>query len=92
MALMNDDLDGLIARLAAQPLPLRLHGLEAQVQRGLKEPRRPAATRSSWRYGAVGLALVAGLGVGAAAATLRQTPLLAADLSGGSRLAPSSLL
>jgi hypothetical protein len=88
---MNDDLDGLIRRLATQPLPLRLQGLEAQVQRSLERAPRPAAG-PSWRYAAVGLALVAGLGVGATAATLRQTPLLAADLSGGARLAPSSLL
>lgn len=87
---MNDDLDKLIARLAAQPLPLRLQGLEAQVQRSL-EGRRTAAG-PSWRYAAIGVALTAGLGVGATAATLRHEPLLAADLSGGARLAPSSLL
>lgn len=88
---MNHDLDAQLVRLAAQPLPLRLQGLEAQVLRSLERPRR-AATRASWRYAAVGLALVAGMGVGATAATLRHAPLLAADLSAGSRLAPSSLL
>ncbi len=88
---MNDDLDRLFARLAALPLPLRLQGLEVQVQRGLAG--QPLAwTRPSWRYAAVGLALVAGLGVGATAAFLSQAPLLAADLSGGAQLAPSSLL
>jgi hypothetical protein len=88
---MNDDLDRRLAMLAAQPLPLRLKGLEGQVQRGLAG--QPLAwTRRSWRYAAVGLALVAGLGVGVAAASLRETPLLAADLSGGAQFAPSSLL
>ena len=86
---MNDDLDRRFAILAAQPLPARLQGLERQVRRSL-EGRQGA--NPSWRYAAVGLALVAGLGVGATAATFRQPPLLAADLSGSAQFAPSSLL
>jgi hypothetical protein len=88
---MNHDLEAKLVRLATQPLPLRLHGLEAHVLRSLESPRR-ATARTSWRYAAVGLALVTGMGVGATAPTLRHAPLLAADLSAGSRLAPSSLL
>lgn len=87
---MHDDLDAIIARLAVQPLPLRLNGLEAGVARRLRGDR--AAPLGAWRYAAVGLALVAGLGVGGAAATFSQTPMLAADLSGGLVLAPSTLL
>ena len=88
---MDDDLDGRFALLAAQPLPPRLQGLELQVQHRL-EGRHKARPNPALRYAAVGLALVAGLGVGATAATLRQAPPLATDLSGGAQLAPSSLL
>jgi len=88
---MNDDLDRRFALLAAQPLPGRLQGLEVQVQHRLKGGLS-AGARPSWRYAAVGVALAAGLGVGATAAVLRQEPLLATDLSGGAQLAPSSLL
>lgn len=88
---MNDDLDQLFERLAAQPLPLRLQGLEAQLQRSLAGQLSTSA-RPALRYAAVGLALVAGMGVGATAASLRQAPLLATDLAGGAQLAPSSLL
>lgn len=86
---MDDDLDGRFALLAAQPLPARLQELERQVQ--LSSEGRERAN-PSWRYAAVGLALFAGLGVGATAATLREPSSLAADLSDGARLAPSSLL
>lgn len=88
---MHDDLDALLVRLGDQPLPLRLTGLEAQVRRGIAHARTPAA-RPVWRYTAVGLALFAGLGLGGTVAASRQKPVLAADLSGGVRLAPSSLL
>ena len=87
---MNDDLDALFARLAQQPLPHRLGGLEAGVTNGLRGAG--ATIAAPWRYAAVGLALVAGVGAGGSAAALRQTPALAADLSGGIGLAPSSLL
>lgn len=87
---MHDDLDTLLARLAAQPLPLRLNGLEARVGWNLRA--KPTTIGGSWRYAAVGLALVVGVGVGGSAAAVRQRPTLASDLSGGVGLAPSSLL
>ena len=87
---MNDDLDALFARLARQPLPRRLGGLEASVTNGLRGAG--ATIAAPWRYAAVGLALVAGVGAGGSAAALRERPALAADLSGGIGLAPSSLL
>lgn len=88
---MHHDVDTLLVRLAKQPLPDRLGGLEAEVRRDLAGGRAPMA-EPSWRYAALCLALVAGVGVGGGAATLSQTPALAADLSGVARLAPSSLL
>lgn len=87
---MDDELNALIARLAEQPLPRRLDGLEIGAVRSLGSARGAAAAQ--WRYAAVGLALVAGLGIGGSAAALRHPPALAADLSGGAGLAPSSLL
>lgn len=87
---MDDDLDASFARLAEQPLPIALNGLEAAVGRSLRGAR--ATVAAPLRYAAVGLALVSGLGVGGSAAALRQQPALAADLSGGVALAPSSLL
>lgn len=87
---MHDDLDAKFNRLAEQPLPLRLNGLEAGVGRMLRGER--AAASGAWRFAAVGIALVAGLGVGGSAATFQQKPSLAADLSGGLGLAPSTLL
>jgi len=87
---MHDDLDQMFARLSEQPLPLRLNGLEAGVSRSLREQSAPAA--ASWRYAAIGIALVAGVGVGGSGTALQQAPALAADLSGGIGLAPSSLL
>lgn len=87
---MDDDLDALFARLAEQPLPRRLNALEAGVGRSLGSAH--ATVAAPLRYAAVGLALVAGLGVGGSAAVLRQRPALAADLSGGAGFAPSSLL
>lgn len=85
---MHDDLDGLLARLAAQPASPRLNGLEARVRRDIGAER--AAPAPAWRYAAVALALAAGVGVGGSAGAVRQPA--GADLSGGIGLAPSSLL
>ena len=87
---MQNDLDGLLAQLAAQPMPLRLGALEARVEQSIRRER--TTTGPIWRYAAVGLALVAGLGIGGSAAAVRQPLAAAADLSGGIGLAPSSLL
>lgn len=85
---MYDDLDNLLARLAAQPAPLRLNGLEARVAQSIG--KGGATLGPAWRYAAVGLALLAGVGIGGSAAADRQRP--AVELSGGLRSAPSSLL
>lgn len=87
---MHDDLDGLLARLAAQPTPLRLSGLEARVAQSIRS--QSVTPSPTWRYAAVGLALVAGVGIGSSSAADRQPSAAAADLSGGVGLAPSSLL
>lgn len=88
---MNDDLNGLIQRLAEQPAPSRLDRLEMDVARGLSTPG-PSIPVRSWRFAATGLALALGVGVGSSAAALRHQPALAADLTASVRLAPSSLL
>lgn len=85
---MHDDLDSLLARLAAQPASPRLNGLEARIGESIR--RECTTPGPTWRYAAVGLALVAGVGIGGSAAADRQP--LTADLSGGIGLAPSSLL
>lgn len=88
---MNDDLDGLITRLARQPLPGLLDQLEAAVARSIKE-RAASVPMNSWRFAATGLALALGVGVGSSAASMRDQPVLTAELTAGGRLAPSSLL
>ncbi len=86
---MQDNLERRLARLATQPLPLRLNGLEVRVEWSVRRARTTPGP--IWRYAAVGLALVAGVGIGGSAAAVRQ-PWSVADLSGGIGLAPSSLL
>ena len=87
---MHDNLDGLLARLAAQPASPRLNGLEARVRQSIV--RTGAAPKASWRYASVGLALAVGVWMGGASVALRQSPAMTADLSGGIGFAPSSLL
>lgn len=87
---MNDDLDAWFERLARQPTPSRLDRLEFDVARS---PGRVAPVPlRSWRFAATGIALMLGVGVGTSAASLRDQPAVAADLTAGVRLAPSSLL
>lgn len=86
---MRDDLDGQLARLAAQPTPLHLNGLEARVGQSIRGERTASGLKR--RYAAIGIALVAGVGIGSSAAADRHGPR-AADLSGGIGFAPSSLL
>lgn len=87
---MQDNLDDLLAQLAAQPASRRLNGLEARVRQSIA--RTGAAPGASWRFASVGLALVVGLWMGGASVALRQSPASTADLSGGIGFAPSSLL
>ena len=87
---MHDNLDDLLAQLAAQPASPRLYGLEARVRQSIASAG--AAPGSSWRYASVGLALAVGFWMGGASVALRQLPATTADLSGGIGFAPSSLL
>lgn len=87
---MHDNLDGLLARLAAQPASPRLNGLEARVRHSIATTG--AAPGSSWRYASVGLALAVGIWMGGSSVALRQSPATTADLSGAIGSAPSSLL
>ncbi|WP_375429039.1 hypothetical protein [uncultured Sphingomonas sp.] len=88
---MDQDLDRLLGRLAAQPVPERLNRLEGDVMRRIAAARH--ATTPAWRAAAVGLALAVGLGVGGAAAAggSRSAPL-GLELANGAGLAPSALL
>ena len=87
---MHDNLDGLLARLAAHPASPRLYGLEARVRQSIA--KSSAAPGVSWRYASVGLALAVGVWMGGASVALRPSPATTADLSGGIGFAPSSLL
>lgn len=87
---MEDDLDTWFERLERQPLPNRLDRLEVDVAQSIRRVT-PVQLRS-WRVAATGVALALGVGVGTSAASLRDQPALAADLTAGVRLAPSSLL
>ena len=87
---MHDNLDDLLARLAAEPASPRLYGLEARVRQSIS--RTGAAPSVSWRYASVGLALAVGVWMGGTSVALRQSPETTADLSGGIGSAPSSLL
>lgn len=87
---MHDNLDDLLARLAAQPASPRLYGLEARVRHSIV--MAGAAPRASWRYASVGLALAVGVWMGGTSVALRHSPATTADLSGAIGFAPSSLL
>lgn len=87
---MKDDLDTWFERLGRQPLPSRLDRLEVDVAQSLR--RAAPIQLRSWRFAATGVALALGVGVGTSAASLRDQQALAADLTAGVRLAPSSLL
>lgn len=87
---MKDDLDTWFERLGQQPTPSRLDRLEVDVAQRLR--RAAPVQLRSWRFAATGAALALGVGVGTSAASLRDQPALAPDLTAGVRLAPSSLL
>ena len=87
---MVDNLDIWFERLKRQPLPNRLDRLEVDVAQSLR--RAAPVQLRSWRFAATGAALALGVGAGISAASLRDQPALAADLTAGLRLAPSSLL
>lgn len=88
---MDTNLDDLITRLARQPLPRRLEQVEAAVAQAIHKQVAPVPM-GSWRLAATGLALALGIGVGTSAASVSDRPAIAADLTAGVQLAPSSLL
>ncbi len=90
---MTDDLDRMLERLRAQPVPDRLNRLEADVMFGIAGARSMPTASPAWRTAAVGLALAAGLGVGGTAAAIgSRSPQPGQGLVDGRHLAPSSLL
>lgn len=88
---MKNTLDGLVTRLAQQPLPPRLGQLEIAVARSITKRVAPVPVLP-WRFAATGIALALGVGVGSSAASLPDPPTFPADLTASVRLAPSSLL
>lgn len=88
---MRQDLNRMLERLGSQKLPERLGRLETDLTRRMRPPRALAAT-PVWRSAAIGLALVAGVGVGGSAAALNGNRPQAHDVLNGARLAPSTLL
>lgn len=90
---MTDDMDRLLRQLADAPLPGGLDRLEADVLRRIASSRVETIIAPSWRFAAVGIALIVGIGVGASSAvTLHGAPGSLAHVVSGADLAPSSLL
>jgi hypothetical protein len=90
---MVDEIDRLLRQLADAPPPVGLDLLEADVMRRIASSRVETAIASPWRYAAVGIALLVGIGFGASSTVALQakTQGLAQSIS-GAELAPSSLL
>lgn len=90
---MTDDVDRLLKQLSEAPLPHGLAGLEADVLRQIGTSRTPTAVGQSWRFAAVAIALIVGIGVGATSSVdVRDASGGLAQAVSGGDLAPSSLL
>jgi hypothetical protein len=93
---MSDRLDVQIARLADEPIPGRLDGLEAEVARSIAARQRDAAASAALapvRLASVGLALALGVTAGSAVATAAVfSPRTYGTFSASAHLAPSTLL
>jgi hypothetical protein len=91
---MSEQLDYLIARLAAAPTDRSLERLEAEVSRGIGRRRAASSAWAAFRpvgVASVGLALMIGLTAGGLSATSTATrDATAFSLAGD--LAPSNLL
>jgi hypothetical protein len=93
---MRDDLDEVMARLAAGGVERSLDGFEDAVLRGIAQRREEVRTTqalSSYRVASIGLALAIGVTAGgmAAARTFGQ-PGQFSPFSTAAHLAPSTLL
>ena len=93
---MSDGLDARIARLASEPSPRRLDGLEAEVARSIAARRLEAAASDALapvRLASVSLALALGITAGSAvAAAAVLSPPSYGAFSAAAHLAPSTLL
>jgi hypothetical protein len=93
---MSDGLDERLARLAAEPTPRRLDGLEAEIGRGIASRRCEAAASGALapiRVASVGLALALGVTAGSAVATAAVlSPKAYGTFTAAAHLAPSTLL
>lgn len=90
---MVDDMDRLLRQLADAPPPVGLDRLEADVMRRIAASRVETTIAAPWRFAAIGVALIVGVGFGASATVAPQarTTGLAQSIS-GAELAPSRLL
>lgn len=90
---MVDEMDRLLRQLADAPPPAGLDRLEADVMRRIATSHVEPAIAPPWRFAAVGIALIVGIGFGASSTVALQakTQGLAQSIS-GAELAPSSLL
>ena len=92
---MSEQLDHLIAQLAAAPADRSLDHFEAQVGRGIaiRQSRvRTAAALAPVRVASIGLALAMGVTVGVTAASSVAGPHPAGLFGVAADLAPSTLL
>jgi hypothetical protein len=93
---MRDDMDHLLARLAARGPGGSLDGFEEDVLRGIarrREDMRTSRAMSSYRIVSVGLALAIGVTAGGmAAATTATQSRQVSPFSTAAHLAPSTLL
>lgn len=90
---MSDNMDRLLRSMTEAPLHGGLDRLESDVQRRIASSRIEAHVAPSWRYAAVGVALVVGVGFGASSAiAIRGATVGLAHYVSGADLAPSSLL
>ena len=87
------EMDRYLRLMADAPLPAALDRLESDVLRRITSARAEAIVAPLWRYAAVCVALVVGVGFGASSAiALRGTPVGLVHYLTGADLAPSSLL
>lgn len=90
---MPDHIDQLLRCLADEPLPARLDQLEDEVMRRIALASLQTTVAPHWRFAAVGIALVVGLGVGGSSAVPWNGSLgHFSDSVADANLAPSSLL
>lgn len=88
---MSNDLDALLAQLAAAPVHPELAGMEGRVMAKLASLAARPEMAHPVRFGAVAAALALAMGIGTADLVKRPAPTLS-PFSASNPLAPSTLL